>query len=399
MKHFHTHIRDAGHEVSLTEGERLRIRYALSSYMQLRPIARRAQQARVPGIIPMIFWQRTLAFVALLAVLGSSAGISYAAESSLPGDLLYPVKISINEPVRGALATSPSAKAKWAIGVAAQRATEAATLAAEQRLDPETQSQLASSLVAHAHVAEAALDEQATSAPQVSAQEAARFEARLSEYERVIASIAEDDADAAPTMASAIREERARVASVRERAEESSDDGSEAIHAIIRGRLSATERVAKDNHGAFSSATADALVESIAAASATLPDLERDRGASSTRADLMRSLEQSERLATFVEASAAIHQRTGLVIDDSRHSGRSRGKNGKNKDAEARAAVSAPAAMMLSAPAADTATTTVATTTPDRIRTEDRPDDSRDSGGDEHEGDHERTLQISVPQL
>jgi hypothetical protein len=195
------------------------------------------------------------------------------------------------------------------MGVASQRATEAATLAAEQRLDPQTQSELASSLVAHAQVAEQALDEQATSAPQVSVQEAARFEARLSEYERVIASIAEDDADSVPTMAAAIRGERARVASVRARAEESVDDGSEAIHAIVRGRLSAAQRVAKDNHGAFSPETADAVAESIETASATLPDLDRATGASSTRADLMRSLEQTERLATFVETSAAIHQR------------------------------------------------------------------------------------------
>jgi hypothetical protein len=395
MKHFHTHIRAAGHEVSLTESEKLRMRSALVSYMQLRPMPRHVAVARMPGYLTTLFWHRALAFVALLAVLGSSAGVSYAAESSLPGDLLYSVKTAINEPVRGALATTPSAKATWAMGVASQRATEAATLAAEQRLDPQTQSELASSLVAHAQVAEQALDEQATSAPQVSVQEAARFEARLSEYERVIASIAEDDADSVPTMAAAIRGERARVASVRARAEESVDDGSEAIHAIVRGRLSAAQRVAKDNHGAFSPETADAVAESIETASATLPDLDRATGASSTRADLMRSLEQTERLATFVETSAAIHQRTGLVIDDSRRSGRSRGKM---RSAEART-TAAPAAMMLSAPVADMAiaTTSAATTTPAQIRAEDG--DRHDSGGEEHEGDRERTLEISVPEL
>jgi hypothetical protein len=55
--------------------------------------------------------------------------------------------------------------------------------------------------------------------------------------------------------------------------------------------------------------------------------------------------------------------------------------------------------MMLSAPVADMAiaTTSAATTTPAQIRAEDG--DRHDSGGEEHEGDRERTLEISVPEL
>lgn len=74
MKHFHTHIRAAGHEVSLTESEKLRMRSALVSYMQLRPMPRHVAVARMPGYLTTLFWHRALAFVALLAVLGSSAG-------------------------------------------------------------------------------------------------------------------------------------------------------------------------------------------------------------------------------------------------------------------------------------------------------------------------------------
>ncbi len=74
------------------------------------------------------------AFVALFVLL-SSGGLSMAAEQSLPGDLLYSLKVNVNESVRGLAALTPEAKAKLALEVTDRRLKEAALLSIQGRLD------------------------------------------------------------------------------------------------------------------------------------------------------------------------------------------------------------------------------------------------------------------------
>ena len=94
---FYTYIRQAADEVSLTEAESVRMRSTLRSYMDMHPIHVPLRARPTPSWYD-IFAHPALAFVAVCAILGSSAGVSYAAESSLPGDVLYPLKVAINEP-------------------------------------------------------------------------------------------------------------------------------------------------------------------------------------------------------------------------------------------------------------------------------------------------------------
>lgn len=94
---------------------------------------------------------------ALAAVLGISvigAGTAAAAENSLPGDTLYPIKVGITEPLRGALAISPEAKAEWAIDRAERRINEINTLAARGSLDEKTRAETEERLDAQVRVAE-----------------------------------------------------------------------------------------------------------------------------------------------------------------------------------------------------------------------------------------------------
>src|SRR3989344_2655757 len=46
----------------------------------------------------------------LLMLLGTSAGVSFAAETALPGDLLYPVKIRITENIRSLAARDDTSR-------------------------------------------------------------------------------------------------------------------------------------------------------------------------------------------------------------------------------------------------------------------------------------------------
>lgn len=71
----------------------------------------------------------------LFALFTGSSAVS-AAEGALPGDILYPVKIKVSEPLRGALKMDDVSKAEWEAEKTERRLEEAETLAAQGRLDP-----------------------------------------------------------------------------------------------------------------------------------------------------------------------------------------------------------------------------------------------------------------------
>lgn len=85
----------------------------------------------------------TPVLAAVLILLLASGGVSLAAEGAVPGQLLYPVKIGVNERVETALAFTPQAKAQVASHHAQERLNEAAHLAATGRLSTSTAAQLA----------------------------------------------------------------------------------------------------------------------------------------------------------------------------------------------------------------------------------------------------------------
>lgn len=86
---------------------------------------------------------------ALLIALMIGGGTSYAAESSLPGDLLYGVKTEINENVQSAFAFSAKAEAELQARLAEERLREAEELAARGELDAEASAEIGTRLRAH----------------------------------------------------------------------------------------------------------------------------------------------------------------------------------------------------------------------------------------------------------
>ena len=65
-------------------------------------------------------WRYSASF-ALLLVFVLGGGTAYAAQGALPGGLLYPVKVYVNESVAEALATSPEAKLSFHASRAEER--------------------------------------------------------------------------------------------------------------------------------------------------------------------------------------------------------------------------------------------------------------------------------------
>ena len=186
-KKFTDIVRQAGTEYSLSDTERARMSRVIREYMAHKPLPR----AESPVLISyswIAFVHRPLA-AALVLVLVFGSSVSYAAENALPGDVLYSVKTYLNEPARLALATNAEAKAEVQIELAERRIEEATILAAEGRLDDDTQENLAVAFESHVSAATTNIAETEESDDSPASELATRFENRLAAHESIFAEV------------------------------------------------------------------------------------------------------------------------------------------------------------------------------------------------------------------
>ncbi|MBI4132803.1 MAG: hypothetical protein HY473_01790 [Candidatus Sungbacteria bacterium] len=143
-------------EVRLTPGERVSMRHALEAFMKIRPAVRMGLNGRLIGIRRMPtffsgFFLKPMPLALLIAgLIAATSGVSFAAEGALPGDFLYPMKVSVNEEVRGALAISPAAGVRWEVRRLERRLEEAEALAKNASLSSDTRADIEKNFDAHA---------------------------------------------------------------------------------------------------------------------------------------------------------------------------------------------------------------------------------------------------------
>lgn len=117
---------------SLTADEKTDIRRALQHvvYSDAAP-ASAWSWLRMPIRLPVTVFS-------ILLLLGvSSGGLAYAAESAVPGDALYGVKIYVNEAIRGKMQWSPAQRASWAVAKLQRRLDEVRRLEARGQSESE----------------------------------------------------------------------------------------------------------------------------------------------------------------------------------------------------------------------------------------------------------------------
>ena len=100
MKKLEQQIKQATECVMLGTKDKVLMRERLVTYMEHKPIRTHVRPA-VHSPLPLFTFFRAHHYsgalaVALLATV-STFGVSSAADDALPGDLLYPVKVNINE--------------------------------------------------------------------------------------------------------------------------------------------------------------------------------------------------------------------------------------------------------------------------------------------------------------
>lgn len=148
-------------KVRLTDAERSRIQSALLSRMQAG-----AQPIRSPYVISSLFYRKAALTLGMcLVVIGIIGGTAFAAQDALPGDTLYPIKVGITEPVRGALAFSNEAKAAWNASIAVTRLAEGEALATKGTLTATTSAELAADFTEHAQAFSAIANDIGSSSP------------------------------------------------------------------------------------------------------------------------------------------------------------------------------------------------------------------------------------------
>lgn len=188
-----TLLHDLSHE-TLSEEERARMRTLLTEYAAFRPIraTARAPQSAFLGAIAMWAHPRPAFALAMafIVLAGGAGGTAYAAEGTLPGDLLYPIKVGVTEPTVSALTASGKAQASWQMQLAERRITEAATLAKQGRLSTGTETALATRFTQAAEAA--AVDVAGEHNADLQSTASTNFTTRLAAYDQVFARARQD---------------------------------------------------------------------------------------------------------------------------------------------------------------------------------------------------------------
>jgi hypothetical protein len=129
MRNLLKQFKKGSREVRLTVEEKSAMRQALVQFARENPIIHTSQAKNSRAVVsPYSFMRKARGFKILSAtVIGGiliGGTVSFAAEGSLPGNVLYPVKTELNERVRSVVAVTPQAKADWDIKLVERRLSE-----------------------------------------------------------------------------------------------------------------------------------------------------------------------------------------------------------------------------------------------------------------------------------
>ena len=142
MKKLETFIesfKDAVRLVRIEPAVRDSVRERLVAYADLHAVREVAGRAKATAVETVSIWAQLHAhalragFAVFIALVGTS-GIALASENTLPGDMLYPVKIGFVEPLETAMLVDAKSRATWNSILAERRLAEAAMLASNGAL-------------------------------------------------------------------------------------------------------------------------------------------------------------------------------------------------------------------------------------------------------------------------
>ncbi len=119
-------------EIKMTDQEKMSAHVRLTSFMESNPLpVKNIVPIKSPYFHPFNFMHfAKVAVMAVLVLAIGTGGLSYASAGALPGDLLYPIKINLNEGLRGSMISDARTKTVWQAKRLETRITEIKTLQA-----------------------------------------------------------------------------------------------------------------------------------------------------------------------------------------------------------------------------------------------------------------------------
>lgn len=142
-------LQNALKNVHLSKEEKAEGRAAFTAFMQDNPLPGKAN----PGFFSSFYLRLRRPVLASAMAFGvlvvTTGGVTYASESALPGDFLYPFKVDVVEEVRGAFQFNAEEKATWDAERMQRRFEEAEQLKDEGKLNPEFKVQIKEKMEEH----------------------------------------------------------------------------------------------------------------------------------------------------------------------------------------------------------------------------------------------------------
>ncbi len=173
----------------MTSEENSRIRLSLIN-LSTNPVVKYKR----PIKSPYSSWSFASSFrtvsLAVLTLLVASTGVSFAAEGTLPGDLLYPIKVNVNEEVRGALTTNSEDKMNWEKERVVLRVVETETLIKNNQFTDKRKTQAETALKTQMETFATAASKTSEKNPSAVISATAELEPALKVHQKVIAEIA-----------------------------------------------------------------------------------------------------------------------------------------------------------------------------------------------------------------
>ncbi len=156
MNRFREQFNKEAEKIKMTPEERGLVRERILSFMELHALPKAEEvvsPARTSFMSYFQYWKQAgVAFVMMLML------TPVLAEDALPGDMLYPLKVRVNEEVRGYLTFSPHEKIAWETTRIERRLAEARMLSLSRELSAEEEADVVAALALHSADAQATID-------------------------------------------------------------------------------------------------------------------------------------------------------------------------------------------------------------------------------------------------
>ena len=155
-KEFQNNIYNETRNIKLTERERIQMRAKILQFMEGASASVRKVEGETSSRVTrknrrLQGLNKTHMIIGAIIALFIGGSTAFAAEGSIPGDKLYPIKIHINEEVRDWVEITDSAQAKWEAKKAERRIQEAKKLESKGELSTEVRTELGVQISANAH--------------------------------------------------------------------------------------------------------------------------------------------------------------------------------------------------------------------------------------------------------